>query len=84
MASKAAIEVRLTLGEAKAIVRFANCLAELMDACTEPLDSEFLMERAIGSCKSGLAKMEALIAAAEPEFCSLSPAELGIGGLKWR
>lgn len=82
MAAKATIEVRLTLAEAKEIVRFGKCLAELVEACPEPVGSEFLMKRAIKSCKSGLAKMEALIAAADPEFRTLSPAELGIGAVQ--
>lgn len=74
MASKARVEVRLTLGEAKAIMRFANSFAVFMDASKEP---EFLIRRAVRSCKSGLAKMEAVIAAADPEFRSTRRAGIG-------
>ena len=47
MAAKTRVEVRLTLGEAKAIMRFANSLAALMDASEEPVEPEFLIQRAI-------------------------------------
>ena len=68
MTTKVRLEVRLTLAEAKAIARLVKIGISEMETDAQPISNPVTLQRAIKTCKSGLAKIDTAIATVEPQY----------------